>query len=315
MFGFRPDGRRLKDADPIQMLMPYLMPQRCDAQVMTPLEVDYDKVADYIQRQRELGRTVSFMSVIIASLIRVMNEIPAANRFVMNKQMYGRNEVAVSFMVLKNTDTKDADASAVKVKFDPSDTIFDVAMRVEAAIGENRTPAAGGNATERLARSLLSLPLLPTLLVGAIRLMDRYGILPRAVLDLSPFHTSLFVTNMASLGINYIYHHIYNFGTTGLFLSIGKITRKPRANPNGEIVTQRVIPLGFVGDERIMNGLTYATLFRVWRKYMENPALLEVPPESTKLTVRGTPEWVKNPKAKARITPAASAPTVEGNQE
>ncbi|MDR2657917.1 MAG: 2-oxo acid dehydrogenase subunit E2 [Oscillospiraceae bacterium] len=306
MFGFRFDGRRLTSIDPIQMIMAYLMPQRCDAQVWTPQEVDYDKVADYIQRQRELGRTVSFMSIIIAAYVRVLTENPESNRFVMNKQIFARNEIAVSFMVLKQDKQSKSDASAVKVKFDPYDTIFDVSERVEAAIAANRNPAAMGNSTERLARGLMSAPMLPTILVGGLRLLDRYGLMPRAVIDLSPFHTSLFVTNMASLGINYIYHHIYNFGTTGLFLSLGKISRKARANPNGEIVIKRVIPLGFVGDERIMNGLAYATLFRGWRKYMENPALLETPPTSIESEVIGTPEWVKHPKTKAKAADAAS---------
>jgi hypothetical protein len=280
------------------MMTAYIMPQRSDSQVWTPQEVDYDKVAEYIQRQREQGRAVSFMSIIISAFIRVLSENPEANRFVMNKQIYARNEIAVSFMVLKQDKSAKAEASAVKVKFDPYDTIFDVSGRVEAAIAANRAPGVMGNSTERLVRALLIAPLLPSLLVGGLRLLDRYGLMPRQIIDASPFHTSLFVTNMASLGINYIYHHIYNFGTTGLFLSLGKISRKARANPNGEITIKRVIPLGFVGDERIMNGLAYATLFRAWRRYMENPALLETPPETFETEYKGTPEWVRNPKEK-----------------
>jgi hypothetical protein len=277
------------------------MPRRDDSQVWTPQEVDYDKVARYVQNQRELGRTVSFMSITIAAFIRVLSQTPEANRFIMNKQIYARNEIAVSFMVLKQDKNAKAETSAVKVKFDPYDTIFDVSGRVEAAIAANRAPGAMGNATERLVRTLISAPLLPTILVGGLRLLDRYGLMPRKIIDASPFHTSLFVTNMASLGINYIYHHIYNFGTTGLFLSLGKISRKARANPNGEITTKRVIPLGFVGDERIMNGLAYATLFRAWRKYMENPELLEKPPETIVSEFKGTPEWVKHPKTKTNV--------------
>lgn len=314
MFGFRPEGRRLSKIDPILGMTAYLMPQRCDAQVMTPQELDYDKVAGYIQAQRDQGRVISFMSIIIAAYIRAMSVYPEINRFVINKQIFARNEIAVSFMVLKRNDNEDVDASAVKVKFDPYDTIFDVAERIEAAIAANRNPPSSGNTTEKIARFILAAPVLPTFLVGLIRLLDRYGLLPQAIIDASPFHTSLFVTNMASLGINYIYHHIYNFGTTGVFVSIGKIRRSPVANMKGETIIKRVIPLGVVGDERICNGAAYARIYAAWKKFAENPALLEMPPEDVKLEVQSVPEWVRHPKKKASLAhenAAAQSPSDE----
>lgn len=300
MFGRRPDGRRLVKIDPIQAMTAYLMPQRCDAQVWTPQELDYDKIAGYIQKQRDKGHVISFMSVIIASFIRTTCHHPEINRFVMNKQIFARNELTASFMVLKRNSHDDVDASAVKVKFDPTDTIYDVAERIEAAIAENREPPPAGNLTEQIARFILSAPFVPTLLVGLIRLLDRYGILPRAIIDASPFHTSFFITNMASLGINYIYHHIYNFGTTSLFFSMGKIKRTPVATQVGGTAIKRMIPLGVVSDERICNGASYAKMYSTWRRYAENPELLEQPPEEIKTEVMGVPEWVKHPKKKAK---------------
>ena len=41
MFGRRPDGRRLRDVDPIVQITPYLMPMRCDAQVFLEHKMDY----------------------------------------------------------------------------------------------------------------------------------------------------------------------------------------------------------------------------------------------------------------------------------
>ena len=300
MFGHRPDGTRLPIKDPILGLTAYLMPQRCDAMVMSPQELDYDKVAAYVQAQKEKGRKISFMSVIIAAYIRTVTMYPEINRFVVNKQLYARNEIAVSFMVLKRNGDETVDDSAVKVKFDPYDTIFDVAERVEAAIDANRDPPEDGNATEHLARMLFSKPIIASVLVGTLKFLDRYGLMPRAVVELSPFHTSLFVTNMASLGIDYIYHHIYNFGTTGMFVSMGKFCRTPVSKLKDETVNRRVIPLGVVADERICNGAAFARVYSAWRKFAENPEQLETPPDNVKLEVIGMPEWVKNPKKKAR---------------
>lgn len=46
--------------------------------------------------------------------------------------------------------------------------------------------------------------------------------MPKAVINASPFHTSVFLTNVGSLGIDSVYHHLYNFGTTSLFFAMGK---------------------------------------------------------------------------------------------
>ena len=298
MFGRRPDGRRLKNIDPIEGLAAYLMPMRCDAQVLTTQDVDYAKIAEYIQAQRDKGRSISFMTVIIAAYIRTLSQFPEINRFVVNKQLYARNEVAVSFMVLKQNGDQEAEASTTKVKFDPSDTIFDVSARVEKAIEESRNPPEGGNSAEKIARALYNMPFLCNIIVGLLKLLERYGLLPRAIIEASPFHTSLFITNMASLGVNYVHHHIYNFGTTSVFLAMGKILRTPTLNAKGEVTMKRVIPLGIVGDERVCNGVTYARVYTYWKKFAENPALLETPPEKVKTEVIGTPEWVANPKSK-----------------
>jgi len=301
MFGKRPDGRRLKNIDPIEGLAAYLMPMRCDAQVMTSLEADYGKIEKYIREQRDKGRSVSFMSVIIAAYIRALSQFPEINRFVVNKQLYARNEIAVSFMVLKQNGDKEAEVSTAKVKFDPADTVFDVSERIEKAIEESRNPPEGGNSAEKIARTLYNMPFLCNIIVWILRLLERYGILPRALIEASPFHTSLFVTNMASLGVNYVHHHIYNFGTTSVFVAMGKILRTPTQNAKGETIMKRVIPLGLVGDERICNGVTYARVYTYWKKYAENPELLETPPETVKIEVIGTPEWVANPKSKAAV--------------
>jgi hypothetical protein len=299
MFGRRPDGRRLKTVDPILGLTAYLMPERSDSQVMSMQELDYDKVVKYIQEQRDKGRSISFMSIILAAYIRAMSKFPELNRFVVNKQLYARNEIAVSFMVLKNNGDNGADASAVKVKFSPYDTIFEISDRIEKAIEENRNPPETGNATEKIARTLYNMPLLCNVLVGLLKLLDRYGIMPRAVVEASPFHCSLFITNMASLGINYVYHHIYNFGTTSVFISTGKILRQTSVNSAGESKPRRVLPLGVVGDERICNGATYARVYTYWKKCCENPSILETPPDTVKLEVVGTPEWEKKSNVKS----------------
>ena len=104
--------------------------------------------------------------------------------------------------------------------------------------------------------------------------MDRHNIMPKAIVELSPFHTSLYLTNLKSLGIGHIFHHVYNFGTTGLFFAMGKEKRIPVVK-NGEIVQEKHMGFGLVSDERFCDGLYFANSLRMLRKFMKNPAVLE----------------------------------------
>lgn len=115
--------------------------------------------------------------------------------------------------------------------------------------------------------------------VKFLKFLDKHGIMPKAVIKASPFHTSVFLTNVGSLGIDSIYHHIYNFGTTSLFFSMGK-KKKSYIYEEDEIKEEKCITIAFVGDERICDGHYYATSFKQLNKYLKRPELLEKPPKN-----------------------------------
>ena len=109
--------------------------------------------------------------------------------------------------------------------------------------------------------------------------MDRHGILPKAIIDASPFHSSLTISNLASIRTKEIYHHIYNFGTTSLFITIG--TLEKNVEMVGGVPTEvRYMPLGVVMDERVGSGLLFAQAFRKFAGYLAKPEQLELPPEN-----------------------------------
>ena len=119
MFGHRPDGKRVRDVDPIVQITPYLMPMRCDAQVFLNLKLDYEKIARYIVEQGQQGNKFTFMEIIIAAFVRVVSELPDVNRFVANKRLYARTQLTVSFALLKETaDPNDIEENTVKCYFE-----------------------------------------------------------------------------------------------------------------------------------------------------------------------------------------------------
>lgn len=279
MFGRRPDGRVLKNIDPMIAITPYLMPMRCDAQVMLDLKADYEKLARYITAKGAEGHKITFTELVISAFVRVIAELPEVNRFVANKRIYARNEMTVSFAMLKDTAVPgEIEENTVKAKFSPYDTIFDVSEKIKKMIAENRREEAD-NLTIKLTRLLLN-PILANTVVSIAKFLDRYGLLPKVLMDALPFHTSMFLTNMASIGMPAVKHHIYNFGTTSLFISIGAVERSVVPGPDGKPQRKRMLPFGIVADERICAGAMYARMVARFNELMANPALLEVPPET-----------------------------------
>ncbi len=281
MFGFRPEGRRFKHKDPIIQATPYFMPQRSDAQVFLQQELDYEILARYIADQSAKGKKITFMQLIIAAYVRSISQYPEINRFIMNKQLYSRKELSVSFALLRDTKDDSIEETTIKLFFDPSDTIYDVAQRVNEAVAANR-PMEESNAPMKFARFMLSMPILPNAVMGLVKLLDRYGLLPKVLIDVSPFHAGLWITNMASIGLHSVYHHIYNFGNSSLFFSIGTVERKAGMAPDGKVVRKRVLPVGVTADERVCAGAMYARLFAAMLHLLNHPEELETPPKSVR---------------------------------
>ena len=282
---YRADGYRVRGNDAMYELVPYIMPYRYDASNSVTVDIDLDLMQDYIKKCRKKGINMSHMSIIIAGALRIASQNPFLNRFVMNRKIYARNHFCVSFVTLQPGKTSD---TVNKLYFNLDDDIFTVNQKVQEAIERTQQPTSQ-NALDKLMASLVRIPFLVGAAVGVLKFIDKYFTLPFSIINASPFHTSLFITNLASIRTNAIYHHLYEFGTTGIFISMGQPEKK--VEKNGETVEEtKIMPLGIVTDERIANGHYYGRCFRELNRYYRNPELLEIPPEQV----------VKDPDVKKR---------------
>ena len=280
MFGRRPDGKRVKKLDPIVQMTPYLMPMRCDAQVFLEHRADYEKMSRYIARKSQEGQKITFMQILVAAYVRAVSRNPEVNRFIFNKQYYARNNCSVSYTVLKSPQDTNSNEDTVRIEFDLTDTIFDVRDRMNDAVEKSRGAEAGGFVI-KLARGLLSVPGLATLVVGLVRLLDRYGIAPAGLIRELPFYSGLYVTNNGSIGLHHPLHHIYNFGNVSLFFGMGSI-QKEAVVEDGKARMRRMLPVGITADERVCSGAHYAAFFFDVIHLMDHPEELETPPEEVR---------------------------------
>ena len=268
----RPDGTRVKNLPPLVAAIPYIMPKRYDAWNTITENIDEEVIKEFIRDQRRQGVQLNHMSVIISAYYKASLENPKLNYFVMNRKIYKRNHFCVSFVIMKKLADGSPSETALKVYLEPEDTVFTVNEKIKRAIAANEKTEQS-NSTDHFARFMFSVPGLPRFVVGLAYFLDRHGLLPRKVIDLSPFHTSLFITNLASIKTSFIHHHCYEFGTTSVFVCMGK----PVPNYMSGDLSKKMMPLGIVMDERICTGYEYAAFCNDFRKYIRRPELLETP--------------------------------------
>lgn len=280
MFGHRPDGKRVSKLDPIVQITPYLMPMRCDAQVFLEHKADYEKMSRYIAEKSREGQKVTFMQILVAAYVRAVSRNPEVNRFIFNKQYYSRNNCSVSYTILKNPQDTNSNEDTVRILFDLTDTIFDVRDRMNDAVEKARNAEVDGSVI-KLAKTLLAIPGLATLVVGIVKLLDRYGIAPAALIRELPLYSGLYVTNNGSIGLHHPLHHIYNFGNVSLFFGMGSILKEAVVE-GGKARMRRVLPVGITADERVCSGAHYAAFFFDVIHYMDHPEELETPPEEVR---------------------------------
>ena len=278
MFSKRADGRRIKTLKPCYKIIPYIMKERSDAHVYFEDEISIDAMEEYIKTKKEQGIKIKHMDIILAAIGRAALEKPRINRFIMNRRIYARNEVCISLAMVKKLSEEDYADTTVKFKIKPEDTIFTIAEQEQKIVEENKK-VGESNSTDKLAGLIMSLPnWLIKFVVWLVIRLDNMNLLPKAIIEASPFHTSIFLTNLGSIGIDSIYHHIYNFGTTSGFLAMGGRKERIKNFKTGE--TEKYMTFRFVMDERICDGYYFSKALTVFRRYILNPELLELPADA-----------------------------------
>lgn len=278
MFGFRPDGTKVKDIDPIQRIMPHIMKHRHDSQNLSDYDCPCEPIDAFIRSEAGNGESYNYMHIVIASLVRIIALFPRLNRFIMNGRIYRKNSIQISFVVKKGLSSEAPDTT-IKLDFTGKESLPEIRDKINEAIKQNNNMDAN-NGTDKLARIITYTPnIVIAMLVGLIKLLDKHGLLPGAIINLSPFHTSAFITNLKSIKGPSIYHHLYDFGTTGLFFAMGKESLVPVVE-GGEIVVGKRLPLQIVTDERFCDGFYFVSALKTLRGILGDPSKMKTPLKS-----------------------------------
>ncbi|MCF2664591.1 prepilin peptidase [Oscillibacter valericigenes] len=277
-FGDRNDGRRLRGLSPIFAVSPYLMKTRNTSQNFIEDHMEISAVERYIVEKRKAGmKYFGILHVLLAAYVRTCARYPGLNRFIAGQKIFTRDREIEVNMTIKKEMSTDSPDTVIKVTFDPADTPEAVYERFNEKVREVKdAPADTG--FDKLAGGFNLIPgLLLKFFVFLLQAMDYFGLLPRFLTKLSPFHGSLYITSMASLGIPPIYHHLYDFGNVPVFCSFGKKRRVWEMKRDGSPVLRKYIDCNFVTDERIVDGFYFASALRYLHNLMDDPWQLDEP--------------------------------------
>ena len=272
------EGRRIRGIAPMATVSPFIMVERNDASNWIRDVINTEHIDEYINSKKAQGLThFNLMHVLVAAICRVMAKRPALNRFIRGQRVYARNGIEICISIKKEMSLESPD-TCLKIPLGPDCTAEDVYYAFEKAINDYRN-APGGN-FDSAAKVLGYIPgIFLKFVVWLLKTLDYIGLLPRFLTKLSPFHGSMFITSMGSLGIPVIYHHLYNFGNLPLFLAFGAKYKKNELQKDGSVKEVPYVDYTLVMDERICDGYYYANALKQFRILLRHPERLDEKPE------------------------------------
>lgn len=306
----RPDGVYIDNINPYTKIMPHIMPKRYDAMNWCKVEVSCDGLDKFLAEQNANGTHFTYYNVVVAALVRTLAMRPSLNRFVKNRRIYQHNDITASFAVKKIL-KDDSEDTTVKLHFKGDETIADVKKMMDDIIAAN-TGTKVYNQVDKLAKTITNAPhFMIKFVVGLLNWLDNHNLLPASVIETSPFHNSFFITFMKSIHGDYLYHHCYDFGTTGIFIGMGREKQVPVVE-DGEVKVGKVITLGVVCDERFCDGLYYVNSMRLLKDLIMHPDKLLEPIDLSKYqSVNGLVKNDAKPKKQKKAKKGKNAQQAE----
>ncbi len=278
-FGDRKDGYKIRSIPPMNKVSPYIMKKRSDSQNYFEDAFDVTEAEKMCRRKVKEGkRNFSLLHIFLASYVRTISRRPGINRFISGQKIFARNNIEV-VMTVKKEMSLHAPDTMIKVYFEPTDTIDEVYEKFNEVVMKN----VGNEEESSFDETAKLFNYIPGLLlkfaVWFLNFLDYFGCMPKALLKVSPFHGSMIITSMGSLGIKPIYHHLYDFGNLPVFLSYGAKRKSCSVDSEGNVKKRIMVDFKVVTDERICDGYYYASAFKFFKKCVEDPERLESAPE------------------------------------
>ena len=277
-WGDRPDGRLVK-APGLQTVMAHLMPKRTECEVFLNFEVDATELVKFLEKKNAEHpeyKTTIFHCVLTA-VTRMMMERPQMNRFIQGRRIYQRDEVSLSF-VCKRRFSDHAEEALMVLVPKGEEALDQISKKVVGDVIETRKSEHSTGGVDALLDSFAKIPRpFLMLLIKTIRILDFWGKLPYAIWEEDPNYTSVLISNLGSIQCPAVYHHLNNYGTNSVMITIGTLHKEKVLMEDGTEQIRDMIDVGATLDERIGDGFYFARSLKLIKHIFAHPELLEQP--------------------------------------
>ncbi|MCL2319480.1 MAG: 2-oxo acid dehydrogenase subunit E2 [Treponema sp.] len=277
----RPDGTYLRNIHFFTQIMPYLMPTRTESAIYFEKEFDVTNTLVYLRKKRHTQERlrISLFYLFLYSAMRVIAQRPKMNRFVSGYRYYQRNRISFNF-IAKRELTDEGEEINVTMSFSPLLTLEGFCKKIDDYI----TSLKKGSSTdaEKLNSLVAHLPrFLIKLFAWGVKFLDYHNALPMSVIDFFPFFSTVFFTNVGSVGIDAPFHHNFEIGNCGIFSAFGIVRKENHLKSDGTVEKRDKVKITFTFDDRITDGIYCARAVDMVQDLVENPEKLELPLELT----------------------------------
>ncbi|MBO4419988.1 MAG: hypothetical protein J5789_09230 [Oscillospiraceae bacterium] len=278
-WGDRFDGRKIRSLSPIAVVGTYIMPERNQANVFFPDKLEITALEKYVREKRAKGfEQFGMTEALLAAYVRTVSKYPGINRFISGEKIYTREDGMQFCMTVKKEMTKESPDTVIKVRLQPGDTVEEVYRKYHQTLNDAKKSMELDSSLDGVTALFGMIPgVVLKFVIWLLKFLDYFGLLPRFILEVSPFHGSIFFTSMGSLGIPAVYHHLYNFGNLPIFLAFGRKYRVNEVDDQGNTVSRKYLDYTFNVDERIVDGFYYATVIKYFHKLLLHPERLDEP--------------------------------------
>lgn len=274
-WGDRYDACRIRDIDGVHFYMAYLMPKRTDAEVYINEKLDVTELLKYIREKNETGeRKVTIFHCVIAAVARTVKMRPLLNRYISGKRYYMRREISMGFTIKKKFQDH-AEESLVIYRPKDDENLCAITDRLTPQVKEAKREEKGQSVDDIL-NTVKKLPKpIMTLFMAFMNFADSHGLMPKAFSSVDPNYCSVMLSNLGSIKCDAVYHHMNNFGTNGIIITIGEAHKETLFDENGNPQVRDVMNIGVTLDERIADGFYFARSLKLIKYLFKNPHLLD----------------------------------------
>lgn len=275
-WGDRYDAKLVRDIDGLHHYMAYLMPKRTDAEVYINEKIDITELLKYIQEKNASGeRKVTLFHCMIAAVARTIKMRPLLNRCISGKRYYDRNEISMGFTIKKKfTDHSEETLMIYRPK--DEENLIAVTDKLSPKVKEAKKETDNGQSVDDILNIVKKFPKpVMHIFMALMRFMDNTGLMPKAFSSVDTNYCTVLLSNLGSIKCDAVYHHLNNFGTNSIVITIGEIHKEVMLDEDNNPVICDVVNIGATLDERIADGFYFARSLKLIKHLFKNPHLLD----------------------------------------